>query len=137
MYALEGQEVQVASVFPDAVEYVPMEQSEQAAGPMSVLYCSGPHTIHVPSVYSVYPTLRTQDTSDVLPIGETIFAGHIEQTTLIVAVLNVFYTHCVHVPPFGPVYPPTHTHVVIVVLVLDEYMLSGHSVHEPSPIVFV
>jgi hypothetical protein len=136
VYAFEGQEVQVASVFADAVEYVPLEQSEHACGPMLVLYCPGIHATHVPSI-SVYPTLHTHAASAVLPIGETIFAGHAVHTALLVAVLYVSTAHCVHVPPFGPVYPATHAQAVIVVLVLGEYELPGHPVHEPWPIMFV
>jgi len=64
------------AVAPTLAMYVPLEQSEQAADPLTSLYLPATHAVHAPPFAPVYPTLHEHAAAAVLETGAFAFEGH-------------------------------------------------------------
>ena len=125
-YELAGHPAQVpAAVAPTVNRYVPAEQSEQAAEPLTSLYLPATHPEHVPPFAPVYPTLQAHAATSELELGAFEFEGqatHVDDVlapaipeyvaipqsvheTLPVLALYLPATQDEQTPPFGPVNP--------------------------------
>lgn len=65
-----------------------------------------------------------------LPLGDQVFAGQVEQPAEPLADLNVPLAHGAHAVPFPPVYPGMHSQSFIDVLAPGDHALVGQLTHE-------
>jgi hypothetical protein len=83
---LVGHATQVdETVAPTVTEYVPLEQSKQAADPLTSLYLPATHAVHVPPFAPVYPELQVQLAITELELGAFAFRGQAKHTPDVVA----------------------------------------------------
>ena len=146
----EGQPKHVDDVLAPAVtEYVPEEQSEQAAEPLTALYLPATQAVHGPPFAPVYPTLQAHAATSELELGAFALAGQATQVedalaptvteyvvipqpvhaALPLLVLYLPATHPEHTPPSGPVNPALHTQAAIAELDTPELEFATHDTH--------
>lgn len=147
---LAGQATQVESAVAAIVtEYVPAEQSEQAAEPLTALYLPATHPEHVPPFAPVYPALQAHAATSELELGAFEFEAQAKQvddvlaptvteyvaipqsvhTVLPLLVLYLPATQTEQTPPCGPVNPALQVHPVIAELDVTEFEFTGQETH--------
>ena len=83
---LAGQAIQFDNAVAAIVtEYVPAEQSEQVAEPLTDLYFPATHPVHIPPFEPVYPTLQEQEPTAELDVGAFEFEGQVEHVDDVLA----------------------------------------------------
>jgi len=82
--------------------YVPAAHGKQVDDPNEEDIPAG-HTVQLFRSGPAYPGLQLQSESNVLSVGDEVFAGHVTHRLDPVPSLNVPALHPVHVPPSKPV----------------------------------
>ena len=137
------------AVAPVVDRYVPAEQSEQAAEPLTVLNFPATQAVHGPPFAPVYPTLQAHAATSELELGAFVVAGQATQVddalaptvteyvvipqsvhaALPLLVLYLPATHAEHTPPSGPVNPALHIQAAIEELDTAELEFDTHDTH--------
>ena len=122
-----------AAVAPVVSRYVPAEQSEHTAEPLTVLYLPATQAVHVPPFAPVYPILQAHAAPAELELGAFVFAGQATQVEDALApavpeyvaspqsvqaalpVIALYFpaAHAEQAPASGPEYPTLQVHDVL------------------------